>query len=383
MRADPPDVISPEGEDMGNSDTLHARIQNPIPRPSEPSDSLSALARFSAAGGLTQLADRLMALRQWLFSDLGSIENSINEFIDALREDEPALARKTAAHLLGRPGKRIRPMCVMLGSRIGGGSFDNRVQCAAIAGELVHAATLLHDDVIDDGVQRRGDKTARLVFGNKASILAGDYLLIRSLKLIQGLRDNRITGELLETMASMVDAEALQLSRRGSMDPDRDIYLRIVEGKTASLFCWCFRAGGFLAGMEDEGLEALEEVGIHLGMSFQIVDDILDLDLDNHTTGKSSFSDVREGLITWPLILACEKEPEFSGMLSRFIHHEDSPELRVAMLEKIKGCGALEDTRLLAASYTRQAMEALARLPEGLPREAIEVVLELAVARIL
>jgi len=372
-----------EIDSMGKSDTLSSRIQNLLPELAKPSDPLFALARFSTAGGLTQLADRLMALRQWLLSDLGSIEDSIREFIVALHADEPALARKTAAHLLARPGKRIRPMCVMLGSRIGGGSFDNRVRSAAIAAELVHAATLLHDDVVDDGEQRRGDKTARLVFGNKASILAGDHLLIHSLTLVHGLQNDRITGELLETIASMVDSEATQLSRRGSMDPDRDIYLRILKGKTASLFCWCFRAGGLLAGMEDEGLDALAAVGTHLGMSFQIVDDILDLDLDSHATGKSSFTDVREGKITWPLILAFERDPEFPGMLERFINQEDSPELRVAMLEKIKVCGALEDTRLLAANYTRQAMDALARLPEGLPREAVEVVLELAVDRIL
>jgi len=103
----------------------------------------------------------------------------------------------------------------------------------------------------------RGDVAARVAYGNKASVLGGDHLLVCALQLVQQLDDPRITGELLETVESMVDSEALQLSRRGSMKPDREIYLRILQGKTASLFRWCFRAGGLLAGMDDDGLSDL------------------------------------------------------------------------------------------------------------------------------
>jgi octaprenyl-diphosphate synthase len=271
-------------------------------------------------------------------------------------------------------------MCVLLGARIGGRMLDVAVREIAMCAELIHAATLLHDDVIDDGAERRGDISARLVYGNEASILSGDFLVVHVLKRIH-TQDSRMMGEVLETLASMVESEAAQLAWRGTAGPNRQAYLEILKGKTAALFQWCFRAGGMLAGLPDEALDALGDVGTNLGMSYQIVDDILDLNMDDKTSGKTSFSDIREGKFTCPLILACERDDTFSQLIGRFMADGDSVEMRSEILERMHSCGAVRDARSIAVGYAWKARDALLRLPRGRSREAIEVLLDLAVHR--
>ncbi|HET6343308.1 MAG TPA: polyprenyl synthetase family protein, partial [Myxococcota bacterium] len=271
---------------------------------------LTPLATVSSREGIEPLAARLLDLRAWLGDDLASLEDALQR----LEETSPGgglpgqRVRRAAQHLLGLPGKRIRPLCVLLAARLGGRVMDAGLRDLAVACELVHAATLLHDDVIDDSRERRGAPAARVLFGNSASILAGDHLLVEALRLVQGTGHGALLSDLLDVIARMVAAEALQLERRGSFQPDRGIYLEVIRGKTAALFGWGLRAGGTVAGLSADALAALEQVGLSLGMAFQLVDDVLDLEGDPQVTGKEALVDVREGKLTWPVILASERD---------------------------------------------------------------------------
>jgi octaprenyl-diphosphate synthase len=253
-----------------------------------------------------------------------------------------------------------------------------------VACELVHAATLLHDDVIDDSQERRGAPAARMLFGNSASILAGDHLLVEALRLVQGTGEADLLAELLDVIARMVAAEALQLERRGRFQPDRGIYLEVIRGKTAALFGWGLRAGGRVAGLSADALAALETVGMSLGMAFQLVDDVLDLEGDPSVTGKEALSDVREGKLTWPVILAAERDPGLRTQLAEVA--KGGRELTVArahdLVESLKATGALAATRAYAREKAEEACAELRRLPKGASRAALQLVVESAVHRV-
>jgi geranylgeranyl pyrophosphate synthase len=179
----------------------------------------------------------------------------------------------------------------------------------AVACELVHAATLLHDDVIDQGQERRGAQTARVLFGNPASVLGGDHLLVDALRRVRLCGQDRLLGRLFEVIGEMIAAEAVQLERRGHFAPDRAVYDRVVHGKTAVLFGWAMEAGAEVGGDDPAIGQALARAGTALGLAFQLVDDALDLEGDAAVTGKDSLLDLREGKLTWPLIVACEQDP--------------------------------------------------------------------------
>jgi octaprenyl-diphosphate synthase len=281
-----------------------------------------------------------------------------------------------------RPGKRVRPICVLLAARMGGRSFDAEVREVATACELVHAATLLHDDVIDLGDERRGAPSARMIYGNAASVLGGDHLLVDALRRVRGA-PMHLQHALVDVIASMVEGEALQLERRGRFEPDRAAYLTVVEGKTAALFRWALRAGGTLGGLPAEQVAVLAEIGVALGTAFQLVDDVIDLEGDPAVTGKSACVDLREGKLTWPLILAAERQPGLAERMRAFAAAEgELDELSVVRLvADIKRTGALEDTRAEAVARTNVAREGLRTLPAGAARDALSTVIDTVLAR--
>ena len=241
-----------------------------------------------------------------------------------------------------------------LGAKLAGIDHDQRVCDLAVACELVHAATLLHDDVIDEGTERRGAEAARVVYGNSASILAGDYLLIEALSRVQHAGVPELLTTIMATIGQMVEAEALQLERRGRFEPDRASYMRVIEGKTASLFQWALSAGAILGGMGERDVEALSKAGLALGLVFQLVDDVLDLEGDPALTGKDMFADLLQGKLSWPLILATEADPGLSA------------EVRALCEDAAKGSVASERPRpSSSASSTRAPSKRHAPLPRS------------------
>src|SRR5262245_58210340 len=263
---------------------------------------LDRLAQVSTARGAPSLGDRLATLDRWVRADLIAFEAELSAIPRGTR-----VVHAAAHHLLDLRGKHLRPLCVALASRFGDG-FTDQARALAVAVELVHSATLLHDDVVDVAEHRRGQPAACVVYGNAASIFAGDWLLVAALRRISAAGVDGLLDRMLAVIDEMIIAESVQLERRGRIAGDRDEYFRIVEGKTAALFRWAMLAGARCAGLAPEQEAALERYGLHLGVAFQAVDDELDF-ASAETTGKGPFADLREGKITFPLIVALEREP--------------------------------------------------------------------------
>lgn len=347
---------------------------------------LDPLIGVARAHGVDPLADRLEELKSFVVEDLTAIEYAIRG-IDAeardSRDEAGMLARKAARHLLDSPGKRIRPLCVLLAARLGGRSLDPIVRNLAVACELVHAATLLHDDVLDQGEERRGQATARLVYGNSASILGGDHLLVEALKMVEECGEPALLRSLLGVISEMVHAEAIQLEQRERFNPQRDTYLKVIHGKTAALFRWGLTAGGFVAGLSADTLGHLSRVGDALGMAFQLVDDVIDLEGAVGGTGKTPLADLRDGKLTWPVIVACENDAELARDLEAYVRvaAADDDERALGLARRIQASGALAVTRTYAEHQGERAAAELARVPEGPARDAIALVVRDAIRR--
>jgi octaprenyl-diphosphate synthase len=310
------------------------------------------------------------------------------------------LAGEAARHLVGAGGKRVRPLLVILAARAAAtqsvhvvadhkighepnthetGETRAALTRLAQAAELVHAATLLHDDVLDDGRTRRGLPAARVLWGNAASVLGGDFLLIRALELTAASNIDGTLAELLGAIGSMIDGEALQLQHRGKSDLDPAGYLSVVDGKTASLFAWCGRAGARLAGAGHLA-DALGAYGLHLGRAFQIVDDVLDVEGDPCALGKSVLSDLREGKLTLPVLYALEHEPELRARLAHCLAADLDEAAEVA--EAIARTGAAQRARTTAQRETAAAIESLSALPRSIWADALRHIAHELCARV-
>lgn len=356
-----------------------------------PDAAVEPLRQVSQRTGMDKLADQLTQLRTLMGIDLESLEAELRS-IDGFAQGERSrdLAERAAQHLLQRPGKRIRPLCLLLGAQLADLPVDERIRDMAVSAELVHAATLLHDDVLDEGTERRGAAAARMVFGNSASILAGDYLLIEALERVQRGGEGfpggaRVLTALLRTIREMVAAEAEQLERRGRFDPSREAYLRIIEGKTASLFKWALQAGAMASGQPEALVQALGKVGLAIGMAFQLVDDLLDLTGDNVEFGKDLFADLEQGKLTWPVIIACEEDPsikeEVAALYALAQEGDLDPQALCDLVQRIRNTDALEATRALARKQQEIAEIELQSVPDGMARRALETVIAAAVER--
>jgi octaprenyl-diphosphate synthase len=340
---------------------------------------LTPLAAVTQREGLDPLSHRLIDIQVWLKDELSQLAS---ELTPSTTSDD--LAERASNWILARPGKRIRPLCVLLAARLGGRLMDDTVRDLAIACELVHAATLLHDDVIDMGTERRGAPTARLVFGNSASVLGGDHLLIHALQRVRQTGFPTLLTSLLDVISQMITAEAIQLEARGRFEPNRETYMKVVKGKTAALFRWGLEAGGTAGGLHKDEVIALGRVGVSLGVAFQMVDDILDLSGDPAVTGKDAMVDLAEGKLTWPLILASERDPKLGQLLQVVAGDTEAlsdPEQCAMLRTQILQTGALDATREEAKSHARKAHGLLDMLPHGNARTALEAVVQTAIAR--
>ena len=337
-------------------------------------------------GGLDPLVARLMEIRLWLNDDLSAIEKHARLLLldaapfGAAHPSGDSLARQAARHLLSAPGKWIRPICLLMSSRIGGRTFDPAVRDLAIACELVHSATLLHDDVLDEGTNRRGKATSRIVYGNSASVLGGDHVLLHALKMTHAIAEPHVFTALLETIDTMVNAEAHQLSHKGTFNPAREIYQTVILGKTAVLFEWALLAGASLAGLPRGQQDQLARAGSELGMAFQMIDDILDLAGSAEKTGKTLFADLQEGKMTWPLILAAERSDEALPLFRKVANGQVSAEGLPRFLSDL---GVIEQTREDAKTHRDNALIALEGLPENQATTALRGIIQSSIERSL
>lgn len=343
---------------------------------SDPPELLRRLRSLCRDHDLGSLEGRLADLAQLVAPDVSQFEATT----PSLRPEASAVERG-AAHLMDLGGKRLRPICVFLASRLGSG-FDERVLQLGIAVELVHAATLLHDDVVDLGETRRGAPAARTIFGNAVSIFAGDWLLVDALRRVRRSGVEGALAHLLDVIEEMILAESLQLERRGRLDTTEAQWFEIVDGKTAALFRWAMFAGGRAGGLPDAECAVLERYGRHLGVAFQAIDDLLDVAGDPATTGKALFSDLREGKLTFPVIVSLASEPRLRSLLQEIISTTElRPELSSEVLSILERTGSLTACRSLALDHAARAKDALRELPRSRARDALETVADATVHR--
>jgi octaprenyl-diphosphate synthase len=330
-----------------------------------PHEVFDNLEGVCAVRGLDSLAGRLAELRAWLEGDLAEVEDAI-----AGASGGDSLAEETVRHLLDQGGKRLRPICVALAARTGSG-WSPTARTYAIAVELVHNATLLHDDVVDLGDVRRGSPAARVVYGNAASIFGGDWLLIDALCRIQAAGNPEVLARMLDVVKEMVIAESLQLARRG--------VIRACEA--ASLFRWAMFAGARAGGVPSSAASALEAYGQKLGTAFQLVDDVLDVAGDPAATGKALLTDLCEGKMTYPLILAMQRDATLVPLLERAVSNAARPDassvdadLAATIARITVSAGVTEDCLALAARLCKDAIRCLSALPPSRARSALEAV---------
>ncbi len=329
--------------------------------------------------GLHDLAARLRDLHAWIAADLNGFEEQLSAV-----ERGADVVQHSAHHLIDLGGKHLRPMCVVLAAKLGTG-FGPAARDLAVAVELIHSATLLHDDVVDLGDTRRGAPTARTLYGNAASVFAGDWLLVKALQRVQHSNIPGMLDRTLTTIDEMIHGEAVQLEGRGRANADRTDYFRVVEGKTAALFRWALYGGARAGGLDEDSCRALERFGLHLGVAFQTIDDWLDFAGDAGATGKELFADLREGKMTYPLIIAVEREPALADTLRRIAAgppgEPTAAPLCRRVVDVLRATGALEQCRDFARQRAAEAIACLSGIPAGPGRDALITVAEATVHR--
>jgi octaprenyl-diphosphate synthase len=271
-------------------------------------------------------------------------------------------------HLLGAGGKRLRPLLSVVAARATGAPIDHGV-AVGCAAELIHTATLYHDDVVDDGRVRRGRPAARMVFGNGMVVLVGDFCLARALETVALTGSLGMVQSLATTVTEMAEGEVAQLERAGNPDATVDDYFRVIDRKTASLIAWCARVGGSVA---PELAEAMERYGRAVGRAFQIADDVLDSAIDEATAGKSVGHDLQEGKLTLPVLLACEADPVLGRRVRGHLGERGVPAAVAAdILKDVLAAGGVERARRRAEALADEAVQALAVLPASRYRDAL------------
>jgi octaprenyl-diphosphate synthase len=334
-------------------------------------DAAQAIAPAS-----TVSLDSLLTLAR---PDMAAVDALIRRHMDSPVPVIPALAD----HLIAGSAKRLRPLLTIAAARLAGARDDACLKLAA-AVEFIHTATLLHDDVVDSSELRRGKVAAHLIWGAPASVLVGDFLFARAFELMVGAGSMAALEILARASRVISEGEVLQLTRAHDLGLTEDVYIEIIQAKTAELFAAAAEAGAVSAGTSPERCRALRRFGQDLGLAFQLVDDALDYSGESDVLGKNPGDDFREGKVTLPLLLAIER----TGAAERdfWVRTVDRREQAPADLERARALmaetRALDDTLALAARYAESAKAALADVPGGGGwRPALQDLADFAVAR--
>ena len=319
--------------------------------------------------GLVQLARR----------DMAGVDALIRERMQSSVPVIPALAE----HLIGSSGKRLRPLLTIAAARLSGARDDACLKLAA-AVEFIHTATLLHDDVVDSSELRRGRVAAHLIWGAPSSVLVGDFLFARAFELMVEAGSMAALEILARASRVIAEGEVLQLTRAHDLDLSQEIYLQIIQAKTAELFAAAAEAGAVVAGAPPARVRALRRFGQEVGLAFQLVDDALDYSGAREDLGKNPGDDFREGKATLPLIHAMARTGQAEAEFwRRTVDRREQTEADFQRArELMRATGALQSTLDLAADYATGAKAALEGFPAANPwRPAMEDLADFTVSR--
>ena len=306
----------------------------------------------------------------------------VNALILSRAESHVDMVPELARYLIESGGKRLRPMLTVAAASLFGRGNGSAVNFAA-AVEFMHNATLLHDDVVDDSDMRRGKPAARVVWGNKASILVGDFLLGQAFMMMVETGNIAALGVLSAASAAMAEGEVFQLAKTGDLATTPEDYAEVIRAKTAVLFQAACEVGAMSGGADEAGCKALARYGLELGNAFQLVDDALDYGGQSGTLGKNTGDDLREGKMTLPVILAlADATPAERDTIAAALGNMDATESQVADVVAImERHETLSRTLDQAHAHARLAHEALERLPASAMRALLGDVVEFSVLR--
>jgi len=306
--------------------------------------------------------------------------SATDKFIISQLESSIPLVKQIIEYVLTCGGKRVRPMVLLLSARALSHGGHRHVDLAA-AIELIHTATLLHDDVVDSSTLRRGHKTANIIWGGDTSVLVGDFLYSRAFQIVVDQRHQEILDIFAKSTHFIAEGEILQLVNRHNPDTTEAFYFDIIERKTAKLFEVASQLGALLATESRHEVDALRDYGRHIGMAYQLIDDALDYAQSAEQTGKNVGQDLSEGKPTLPLIYAMHKSKGADLELIRTsIQHGSYDELE-NILGIIESTDAIKYTADTAKSHAQRAREALSAIPATPYRKALEELSDFVVER--
>ncbi len=325
----------------------------------------------------------LTALADLLSEDMKAVNQQIMTHMNSSVPLIPQLAQ----YLIAAGGKRIRPLLTLAVTAMYSGdtAHENmaRAHGLSAAVEFIHTATLLHDDVVDESDQRRGQDSANLVFGNQASVLVGDFLFSRAFQLMVADGSLEVLRILSNASAVIAEGEVLQLTAMGDLEMSMDQYIEIITSKTAALFAAACEVGPVIADCDDEAAKAMYDYGLNLGIAFQIADDALDYNADQEKLGKTIGDDFREGKITAPVLFALEAANEDEKRFwNKVMRRKDQAEddLKKAQ-DLLMQHNALPKSLNLAQSYADQALKALDNAPSSPLRPLLGALVDYTIKR--
>ena len=310
--------------------------------------------------------------------DLGEIERQLSENLKPYLD----LVSDVARHILFAGGKRLRPLLLVLSAKLCG--YDNAyAKTVSTALEYLHAATLLHDDIIDDAVLRRGKTVAHSLYGNAITVLVGDFLLARALAICADSGKIKVIHIISNLTENMSTGEVHQLMRKGDVSLTEDEYLEVIRRKTAVLFQAACTVSAVIAEAPEEKETALSDFGYHLGIAFQMADDLLDYTMDTQALGKEVGADLREGKLTLPVIHALQQaNPTERSQMVEIIQNEDFTvdefKTLVGLLEKNEGIAYTQKT---AAANIEKAKNALSVFEPSKTKDTLFDIADYALAR--
>ncbi len=331
---------------------------------------------------LDEARDPLVKLRPLLdlvADDMGEINRLILDKAISDVEMIPELAH----HLIDSGGKRLRPMLTLATARMTGYAGEEHIKVAS-AVEFMHTATLLHDDVVDESAVRRGKKAARMIWGNQASVLVGDFLLGQAFRMLVEVGSLPVLRILSNAAAVIAEGEVMQLAAAKNTSTTEDEYLAIINAKTAALFLGAAESGAALAERPAEELAALRCYGKNLGIAFQLIDDALDYGGNAKDLGKSVGDDFREGKITLPVILAYRRggSDERAFWRRTIVDGEIGENDVETAIAHMRRHGAIDATIARARSYGAVARDAMEIFPDSVEKNALQDVVDFCISRV-
>lgn len=301
-------------------------------------------------------------------------------FKDSMRS-KVGLVDLVARYIIRQKGKKIRPLLVLLSSKLAGG-INERSYRGAVLVELLHTATLIHDDVVDNADKRRGLWSINKVFKNKVAVLMGDYLLSRGLMIAVEGKDFDFLGVITNAVKRMSEGELLQIQKTRKLDIDEETYFRVISDKTASLIETCCTIGAMSATENPEFIETLKKYGHSLGMSFQIRDDILDYEGTSSMTGKPVGGDIREKKITLPLIYALNKvSKQEANAIRKMIKSKNDSAAVKEIISFVRKNNGIEYSYSVSRKFADEAKNALSIFPDSQTKIALESLVDFVTER--